>query len=70
MRWQDLVDHHGPVASNQMSTGTIYFDGGYMSDGYSTDWSFSVNRLAGTAFLHREGKPNVNYTCAKASPKF
>jgi hypothetical protein len=68
-RWQDYINHSGGVTGHYVTSDKIYFSGGFNSpdSGYKEDWSFSINRLTGSAELKQDGKPSIAYTCSKAT---
>ncbi|MDD9910095.1 MAG: hypothetical protein OXR62_10425 [Ahrensia sp.] len=64
MRWQDLDEHFGGVASFRKTSTELRFAGGF-ADGSGVpedDWTFTANRLDGTAALVNEGKTSA-YAC-------
>jgi hypothetical protein len=79
-RWQDYSKHLGGVAQNYVNGHEIYFAGGFNSSdtGFHLFWSFSANRLDGSAVLKRPGdvafsepaKPDTRYFCKKVEPRF
>ncbi len=73
-RWQDYGDHHGGVTHHFVTPEKIHFDGGWMSDSFKTQWSFTADRLTGRAKLviekgeDREGQ--YEYVCSRVKQKF
>lgn len=71
-RWQEYAHHIGGVAGHCITADKMAFSGGFNSpdNGYKESWTFTVNRLTGSAELTQEGKPSAVYTCAKANQRF
>ncbi len=72
--WQDYGDHLGGVVSYTNSPQSISFSGGFMSDSYKPEWSFTANRLTGTAKLviekGQDEAGQYEYVCGRAMQKF
>ncbi|MCJ2042523.1 hypothetical protein MKK55_26770 [Methylobacterium sp. J-059] len=76
-RWQDYGDHMGGITGYTSNATQVHFDGGFFSPRtnntpihWSEQWSFTANRLTGKAMLIQENKPDVEYICTKAYPRF
>lgn len=70
-RWQDYSDHFGGVVSHYITSTEIRFSGGFTfpSQGYSQDWEFLIDRIAGTGLL-KKGRINKRYSCDIANSRF
>lgn len=73
-RWQDYMDENGPVLQSIVTDNKTYFEGGFVMDTYTENFSFDVDRLTGKAVLKIPKGDRFagehHYNCTKTAKKF
>lgn len=69
-RWQELLDHYGPVIGYRVTGSEMSFEYGIAGgdSGYRQSWAFSIDRVSGTARLtSNEGRraTTAGYRCER-----
>jgi hypothetical protein len=76
-RWQDYVDHVGPITGVNIYDTAIIFHGGFKAgSNWSDRWDFKVDRITGVGILKVENdtsqllEEKAKYSCLKVIRKF